>query len=125
MNLMQLMVMKFHEAAKQTIGGVPMIRDAALRADLIEEEAKETVDAIRRGDLVGAVDGMCDLLYVTFGTAVSFGLNLWPFYCLVHDANMTKLDGPVRADGKRLKPPGFVPPDGKIRELLVHMGASL
>ena len=57
------------------------------------------------------VDALCDLLYVVFGAAVSMGVDLDPFFDAVHKANMLKSTGPVREDGKRLKPPGWTPPD--------------
>src|SRR4051794_15687864 len=79
----------------------PEIRRPELRAALIEEEAAETVAAIRAGDLVEAVDGMCDLLCVVYGTAAEFGLDLAPFWDEVHRTNMAKAGGPVREDGKR------------------------
>lgn len=89
----------------------PQVRRPELRAALIEEEARETVDAIRSGDLVEAIDGMCDLLCVVYGTAAEFGVDLAPFWDEVHRTNMAKAGGPVREDGKRLKPPGWAPPD--------------
>jgi predicted HAD superfamily Cof-like phosphohydrolase len=89
----------------------PAIRRPALRAELIREEARETVDAIEAGDLVGAIDGMCDLLCVVYGTALEFGIDLAPFWDEVHRTNMAKAGGPVRADGKILKPAGWVRPD--------------
>lgn len=87
------------------------MRDATLRASLIEEESLETIAALRNNDLLGTIDGLCDLLYVTYGTAVSMGLDLEPFFDEVHRSNMTKIGGPIRPDGKRLKPPGWDPPD--------------
>lgn len=87
------------------------IRRPELRASLIEEEARETVEAIRRGDLVEAIDGMCDILCVVYGTADEFGVDLAPFWDEVHRTNMAKAGGPVREDGKRLKPEGWTPPD--------------
>jgi predicted HAD superfamily Cof-like phosphohydrolase len=89
----------------------PAIRRAELRSALIDEEAEETVRAIRQGDLVGAIDGMCDLLCVVYGTALEFGIDLAPFWDEVHRSNMAKAGGPVRDDGKRLKPAGWTPPD--------------
>lgn len=89
----------------------PAIRRPELRAELIREEAQETVDAILRGDLVEAIDGMCDILAVVYGTAAEFGINLAPFWDEVHRTNMAKAGGPVREDGKRLKPGGWQPPD--------------
>ncbi len=39
------------------------------------------------------------------------GLDLRPFFSIVHQANMLKTTGPIREDGKRLKPEGWVGPD--------------
>lgn len=89
----------------------PDIRRPELRASLIEEEAEETVWAIRNGDLIGAIDGMCDLLCVVYGTACEFGIDLAPFWDEVHRSNMAKFGGPLHPDGKRLKPAGWSPPD--------------
>lgn len=104
-------VADFHRALDIEIGQAPAIRRPELRAELIREEARETVEAIERGDLVEAIDGMCDLLCVTYGTALEFGVNLAPYWDEVHRTNMAKQGGPVREDGKRLKPPGWTPPD--------------
>lgn len=38
------------------------------------------------------------------------GVDLLPFFMEVQRANMAKKDGPIREDGKRLKPPGWQPP---------------
>lgn len=108
---MQRMVQVFHEVMEQTVGRTPEIRDADLRCTLIEEEVSETLTAIRNGDMVGAIDGMCDALYVIFGTAVAFGVDLQPYFEEVQRTNLLKAAGPVRADGKRQKPPGWTAPD--------------
>lgn len=89
----------------------PAIRRPELRAELIREEAEETCAAILRGDLIGAIDGICDLLAVTYGAGAEFGIDVAPFWDEVHRTNMAKAGGPMRADGKRLKPPGWTPPD--------------
>lgn len=98
---------------------LPAMRRPTLRAELIREEARETVEAIEAGDLVGAIDGMCDLLCVVYGTALEFGIDLAPFWDEVHRTNMAKAGGPLREDGKRLKPPGWMPPDiiGVLRSI--------
>ena len=62
-------------------------------------------------DLPGVLDALCDLLYVIIGAAVTWGLPLPQAFDEVHRANMQKSTGEVRPDGKRLKPPGFKPPD--------------
>ncbi len=105
----------------------PAIRRPWLRASLIAEEAQETLEAITGRkvhvtieedeatdagpDLVAAIDGMCDILAVVYGTAAEFGIDLAPFWDEVHRTNMAKAGGPLREDGKRLKPPDWTPPD--------------
>lgn len=111
MSKMQADVAQFHVACNIPVGSTPEIRRPELRAELIREEAKETIIAIVGGDLIRSIDGLCDLLVVTFGTAVEFGINLDPFWDEVHKTNMAKAGGPVRADGKVLKPDGWQPPD--------------
>lgn len=97
-----------------------------LRERLMQEELAETMQAIRAGDMVEAADGIADLLYVTFGTAVELGMTIEHVFDAVHRTNMAKLgpDGKpiVRADGKSLKPPGWKPPTGLIREELTFQG---
>jgi predicted HAD superfamily Cof-like phosphohydrolase len=126
MNYMQWRVREFHDAMGATIGEGPAIRDRALRVKLILEEAFEFMEAcglhndglgaacdcrISEPNLVAAVDALCDLLYVTFGAAVAFGVDLSPFFDEVHRSNMTKVGGPVREDGKVLKPDTYEPPN--------------
>jgi predicted HAD superfamily Cof-like phosphohydrolase len=101
----------FHRALALPIGESPTIRRAELRAALIEEEAREAVSAIRRGDLIDAIDGLCDLIYVAYGAATEFGVDLAPFWDEVHRSNIAKRGGPIRDDGKLLKPPNWTPPD--------------
>lgn len=138
MNKYQTMVHEFHKATDSTISHHPTMTDPELRAKLIMEEAVETVAALGfhveasiyppegkgcevhnftksydEPDMEDAIDGFCDLLYVVFGSAVSMGIDLDPFFAEVHRANMNKLTGPKRADGKQLKPIGWRGPDHK------------
>jgi predicted HAD superfamily Cof-like phosphohydrolase len=87
----------------------------ALRQALIEEEVGELAVAARAGDLVGVADALADIVYVAYGTAHVYGIDLDAVLDEVHASNMTKLgaDGqPVRrADGKVMKGPGYRPPD--------------
>lgn len=114
MNIMQKQVQDFHDACGITIGNCPEIRDKDLRVSLITEESNELVDALNKNDIVGAIDGMCDLIYVVMGTAVAMGIDLEPFYNEVHFTNMLKTIGPKRADGKQLKPANWEPPRIKL-----------
>lgn len=110
------MVRVFHERAGiHACGGcgpkMPPDR-RELRAELIREEAAETVAAIKLGLLSPTVDGLCDILYVTYGAALEFGVDLELPFKEVHLSNLAKLEGQTeRADGKILKPEGWVAPD--------------
>ncbi len=112
MNGSQAMVREFHVACglpapdRPTLDAFP----GDLRISLIEEEAAELAEAVHEGDMVGMIDALCDLLYVTYGAAVSMGVDLEPHFAEVHRSNMAKRGGPVRTDGKQLKPDGWQPP---------------
>lgn len=86
-----------------------------LRQALIDEEVRELAEAASAGDVVGVADALADIVYVAYGTAHVYGIDLDAVLDEVHASNMTKLgaDGrPVRrADGKVLKGPGYRPPD--------------
>lgn len=129
----QYAVAKFMQAVGQGIETKPkVITDRKLldlRIELVREEFEELLSAAtgaeasvildygpapeKPADLVATADAMCDLLYVLYGWAVAAGIDLKPIFDRVHASNMAKLGGPVREDGKRLKPPGWQPPDVK------------
>jgi predicted HAD superfamily Cof-like phosphohydrolase len=54
---------------------------------------------------------MADLDHVVESARLEFGIDGTPIAQEVHRTNMEKAGGPVRADGKRLKPPDWRPPD--------------
>jgi predicted HAD superfamily Cof-like phosphohydrolase len=85
----------------------------------MHEELSELEKAMEEGDLVGIADGLADLLYVVYGTSVSYGIDVRPIFEEVHRTNMAKVGGAVREDGKVLKPDGWLPPD--IAPLLEDM----
>lgn len=91
------------------------IEQMALRQALIEEEVGELRQAALAGDIVGIADALADIVYVAYGSACVYGIDLDAVLDEVHASNMTKLgaDGcPVRrADGKVLKGPDYRPPD--------------
>lgn len=134
----QLDVLDFHEACDLPAPIEPTLQHAIakrtrLRIDLMLEEAGEIVEAcggrfrkegttyvfdvapikrrLTRSQLLSAIDGWCDLIYVTYGWAVELGVNLVDHWDAVHTANMQKTEGPKRADGKQLKPKGWQPPN--------------
>jgi predicted HAD superfamily Cof-like phosphohydrolase len=82
-----------------------------LRCLLIEEESGEFRQAWEHRDRMAMIDALCDLLYVTLGAGVELGIDLGPFFDEVHTANMKKVGGRVREDGKQLKPEGWRHPD--------------
>lgn len=133
---------------KPTAPAEPMIRDGHRRARLILEEAFETAFALvgykanalaievlavvrfklRRKsgkpspikpDLVGAIDGLCDLIYVVLGTAEALGVELEPHFAAVHAANMRKVSDPQFDEhGKVIKPVGWIGPEAEIEATL-------
>ena len=88
---------------------------ASLRVALLEEEVSEFVSASEKGDLVGIADALADIVYVIYGTALTYGIDLDPVLREVHRSNMSKLgsDGKplIRDDGKVLKSERYSRPD--------------
>ena len=86
-----------------------------LRVSLIDEEAREFADAVRKRDLCSMADALADIVYVAYGAAVTLGIDLDDVLAEVHSSNLSKLgrDGrPIyRSDGKVLKPDTYRPPD--------------
>jgi hypothetical protein len=79
-----------------------------LRYSLVLEEFNEFTDAHSKENLLKE---LADLVYVVYGYAATYGLNLDEAFRRVHESNMSKLDDngePVRrADGKVLKGPNY------------------
>ena len=140
-------VRAFHGAngvADPPMPTVPQDDRVRFRARLIAEEALETIAAMfsdgkgyqsaldRIGfalssfikeapvkvDMVAFADGCADLDYVTEGARQEFGIDGAPIAAEVHRSNMAKVGGPMREDGKVMKPPGWTPPDvaGELRK---------
>ena len=110
-------IQEFHRAFNVLETTRMMTHDEAttLCVGLIEEELGELKDALKAEDRVKVFDGLCDLLYVTYGFGDKLGLPMDEGFREVHRSNMTKLgdDGrPVlRPDGKILKGHTYTPPD--------------
>ena len=62
-----------------------------LRKDLILEEVSELVDAMKNHDMVETTDALADILYVVYGAASSFGIDIDKAFDIVHKSNMSKL----------------------------------
>lgn len=114
------MVAEFHRAFGQPVLSEPVMprKDRRnLRVWLLEEEFVEHRNAMLDGDLVEAVDGLVDCLYILFGTAHEMGVaHLLPaLFAEVHRSNMSKLDanGKVIYNevGKVMKGPNYSRPN--------------
>jgi predicted HAD superfamily Cof-like phosphohydrolase len=112
-------VAEFHMAFNLPVRQVPSAEIdpalARLRVALLEEEVGEFVAASEKGDLVGIADALADIVYVVYGTALTYGIDLDAVLREVHRSNMSKLgsDGKplIRDDGKVLKSGKYFPPD--------------
>jgi predicted HAD superfamily Cof-like phosphohydrolase len=127
MNPWVAMVAEFHRKFGQPVAERPtMLSDerAEMRANLISEESEEAYDAICDGSMVDIADGLADTLYVVIGTALEYGIDLDRVFAAVHAANMRKEGGPTRADGKILKPPGWVGPEEEIGRIIEEQGGG-
>ena len=131
MNNEQRMVREFHKSFGHDYRDQPdanvELGVQSLRLDLIQEELEELNDAMLDRNIVEVADALADLLYVVYGTAVVYGINMEPIVQEVHRSNMSKiaLDGSVEYDerGKVMKPETFEEP--QLRGLLRQQGASL
>lgn len=99
---------------------VPTAETLSLREALIDEEyaeVKAAIAALRThpsptaADLTDLASELVDLLYVTYGALSAIGVPTEQVFGAIHDANMLKLTGPKREDGKQLKPEGWQPAD--------------
>jgi NTP pyrophosphatase (non-canonical NTP hydrolase) len=112
------MVLEFHETYGVVVGAPDTYPLRDLRSKLLMEEAMELDEELMLepgSNMERVAKELADLVYVAYGTALSFGIDLDRALALVHASNMSKLgpDGkPVlREDGKVLKGPGYFEPD--------------
>jgi predicted HAD superfamily Cof-like phosphohydrolase len=108
----QRMVEEFHQKFDLLVQRHPAVPDEAthqLRVRLIHEEFEEVKDALARHDLNGIAKELADLLYVVYGTAISYGIDMEPVFQEVHRSNLSKVGGHKRDDGKWVKPATYSP----------------
>ena len=108
----QGMVEAFHRMFDILVHRAPTVVDdqtRALRERLIQEEFDELKEAMAKNDLPAIAKEMADLLYVVYGTAVSYGIDMEPVFREVHRSNMSKVGGYKREDGKWVKPETYSP----------------
>lgn len=99
-------------AASVLEGHIPEGDLRVLRAHLMCEELSEVLAALMEGSPHNLLDGLTDLVYVTLGTAVAFGLPLAEAFDEVHRSNMTKQKALPDIDPRvRVKGTGYEPPD--------------
>lgn len=132
----EALVSIFHRKFNHPVGNGD-INDISLwefRLKLIKEEYDELSDAVKRfGEakteeekiehLDTIMDSLGDLLYVIYGTAVTFDIPIYNIFETIHKHNMLKLgeDGnPIYDEhGKVQKGPRYIPPSFK------HIAESL
>ncbi len=119
-------VRQFHTAFDLLINGKPTAIDLkamTLRYHLIDEELSEFLDAMSKQDLVAVADALGDLLYVVYGAAVSYGIDLEPVFNEIHRSNMSKIGGHKNEAGKWVKPASYSP--ANLRPILKAMGLEI
>jgi predicted HAD superfamily Cof-like phosphohydrolase len=117
----QSMVERFHrlfDIVVQQVPGLVDERTRVLRERLIQEEFDELKEAMHKQDLPAIAKELADLLYVVYGTAVSYGIHMEPVFREVHRSNMSKIGGYKREDGKWVKPHTYSP--AAIEPILVQ-----
>jgi predicted HAD superfamily Cof-like phosphohydrolase len=108
----QSMVEEFHRLFDIVARETPAVIDEQtriLRERLIHEEFEELKEAMAKNDLSAVAKELADLLYVVYGTAVSYGIDMEPVFREVHRSNMSKVGGYKREDGKWVKPATYSP----------------
>ena len=107
---------KFGQEVK-TKAEFPNDKIVDLRKKLIDEEFNELKDAIKDNDIIEVADALTDILVVTYGAGVAFGIDLDKCFKEVHRSNMSKLseDGkPIYNEfGKVMKGPNYFKPNLK------------
>merc|ERR1719473_997632 len=105
---------------------------AALNGILEKAEAlqKEEYSADEEGQIkqvAAQADALVDIEYYMLNTAAKKGFNMSAIFGVVHAANMAKRNPETgrfekRADGKIIKPPGWMPPDveGEVARQFAH-----
>lgn len=81
---------------------------ANFRVALLREEFNEYRYAVDDCDAVSVADALGDMLYVIYGTALTYGIDLDAVVDEIHRSNMTKSPS---ATGKAAKGPDYSPPN--------------
>lgn len=100
------MIEEFHK--KFEIEITPFLIET--RRALMEEEAQEYQDAEEAKDIVNIADALADIVYVAYGTALCYDIDLDAVLEEVHRSNMTKTAPEVKG-GKVVKGDNYSSPD--------------
>lgn len=85
------MILLISKILEKLSGGRPRgNRQHYFRSHLLIEEVGETILAIARGNMFELADGIADILYVTHGIGITYGVSSKLAFNEVHRANMTK-----------------------------------
>lgn len=106
----QQKVLEFHRTFDGHLEVTPKFPPTAeqdLAYALINEELGEFKDAINAKDICEVAKELADILYVTYGAALRFGIDLGPVFDEVHKSNMTKQGGHKAPNGKWIKPASY------------------
>lgn len=123
------LVREFHAAFGLDAADTPALVGTGIawqRQRLLVSEVAEVAEAITDNDLAGIAQELADVVYVAYGTALVYGIDLDAVLDAVHAANMTKLgeDGqPIVVGGKVLKGPHYRPPN--VAGVLAASGSLL
>lgn len=125
-------VMDFHQTFELEITKKPvdfrqkltksMQKLAALRRQLLTEEYEEYIEGDEAQCSVEMYDALLDIIYIAYGSLISYGFPAIDGMNEIHSSNMSKTDedgNPIkRGDGKILKGPNFRLPD--LESILSH-----
>lgn len=94
--------------------GLPSLEPLRFLRFSLQDVSARAQNAILLGTDISVVMANVGALADMLRTAVTrLRVDLRPFWEEIQRANMAKVGGPIREDGKRLKPAGWTPPDHK------------
>ena len=103
------MAAEFHDAFAP-VTGPPSALVRNVRRELMVEECREYLEAENADDPVKIADALADIVYIAYGTALTYGIDLDAVRAEVHASNMTK-DPSAPPGGKAIKGPRYRKPD--------------
>lgn len=113
-NLYEDDVQEFHDKHEHPVNCDPDYDSVWVeaRTGLLIEEAEELIEAIEIGDRVKIAREAIDLVYVTIGVLLAYGIPMLPVWRAVHRSNMQK--GKVPIGQKPTKGDSWVSPEEEI-----------